>query len=506
MSTLSILNNRWSYLLFDTISKQKLQLSRGIKRFNLKMRVNVIIALKVGIDVQALQTPGTKKRGIGRYTQNLFSYLIDKDKENRYVLLLNDCYSEKINLPKLNNISLLKLKYFRGKNDKKTNIMINEIAQFFQYSNAFQDIILIPSPFEVPTVLDLATNKYPTVCRFCSRLSSVIIVILHDLIPLIFPDIYLTSKIKKDFYFSRLEVVKQSDMILTISESTRNDAITLLEIDPKKIVNIGAASSSDFHRINSVIDEKKILKKYSIKKPFILYSGGYDFRKNLERAIEAFSKIKHTLLESHQFVIVCDIDGFQKNKLEKLSEKFGVKDKVIITGYIPDYDLNVLYNTCKLFFFPSTYEGVGLPILEAMSCGAPVIASNTSSMMEIIQKKEFTFDPYDIEEITNLISKGIEDNDFRIELKNHSLSQSKNFSWERTAQIVLDQYSKIQNILDEKRSKDDYWDHKNSFNSTDQMMQLVVDELDKAGIYQLDESHLHFISQSILHIVKKNNY
>jgi len=300
-----------------------------------------------------------------------------------------------------------------------------------------------------------------------------------------------------------LNLIKNCDMIFAISETTKKDAIKFLKIDPSKIVNIGSAASDQFFEI---ADEKgtKTIKKYGITKPFILYTGNFDFRKNLERTIEAFSKIDEKL-NNFQLVFVYDLDVIHRQKLQNICEKFGVSERVVSTGKIPDSHLNILYNSCELFIFPSLYEGSGLPILEAMKCGTPVIASNTSSMAEIMKKKEYMFNPYDADDIANLITKTLSDENFKNQLKEYCLKRGKELSWEKIASKVLEQYSKLLSLKNKKTKPfNTVFEQTGSINE-EQLTEFITDEISANKIIELDDDVLEKMAQSILNLTNKSN-
>jgi len=401
--------------------------------------------LKIGIDIQALQTEGSKNRGIGRYTRDLFSNILKLDSKDEFTFFVNSYYSSKIDLPKNPNTKFQEIKFVNEKSNG-TNTRLNELAQFFQFYISNQEIIHIASPFEG------WPYKYSVINRYSPRLNAALVTTLFDLIPLVFSKEYLTTYEVRKYYYQRLSLLKQCDLIFSISEATRQDAINLLNIEPSKIVNIGSAAGNSFKKIDvPEIEKQKIRKKFSITDYFVLYTGGIDFRKNIERTIEAFSKIDKSLIEKYSFVIVCKIEPFQKEALLKVADNFGIKNKIILTGFIPDSDLNILYNICDLFIFPSLYEGAGLPILEAMRCGAPVISSNTSSMVELLLKKEYMFNPYDVDEISMKLAQVLKDDQFKNNLKQYCINRGKQFSWEKSARIALDEYNKLDDIIKEKK-------------------------------------------------------
>jgi Glycosyltransferase len=130
--------------------------------------------------------------------------------------------------------------------------------------------------------------------------------------------------------------------------------------------------------------------------------------------------------------------------LEHVIEKAGLtKNDVIITGYVPDDELIAMYNLCELFIFPSLHEGFGLPVLEAMSCGAPVIGSNTTSIPEVIGREDALFDPYSVDSIANKIKEVLTDENFRNELREYAIKRSKEFSWDKSAKIALEAFEDI---------------------------------------------------------------
>ena len=263
-------------------------------------------------------------------------------------------------------------------------------------------------------------------------------VILYDLIPYIFHELYLDlDSYIHEWFLRRMELLKQFDLILAISESTRQDAISILGLPPDRVVNISGASSSYFRKLELSDTEKRIwLHRLGISRPFVLYIGGNDYRKNMDGALRAFAGLPRETVQSHQLVLNDVGDEFVfRDKAHAL----GLEDEdLVIFSRRSDEELEALYNLCKLFVFPSLYEGFGLPILEAMSCGAPVIASNNSSIPEVVGRSDALFDASQDEAVTSAIYKALTDDAYREDLAAYGPERAKKFSWQTTAQRAWD--------------------------------------------------------------------
>ena len=178
--------------------------------------------------------------------------------------------------------------------------------------------------------------------------------------------------------------------------------------------------------------------RYELKRPFVMYTGGIEYRKNIEGLIRAFGRLPQNIRQQQQLAIICSVRKEDRQYLTGIAEQNGLqKHDLIITGFVPDEDLVDLYNICTVFTFPSWHEGFGLPVLEAMSCGAPVIGANTSSLPEVIGREDALFDPYDDESIAAKLSEVLTNEAFRRALAQHGLERAKCFSWSVTAKRAL---------------------------------------------------------------------
>ncbi|MBW2647028.1 MAG: glycosyltransferase family 4 protein [Deltaproteobacteria bacterium] len=277
----------------------------------------------------------------------------------------------------------------------------------------------------------------PTESLICST--------IHDVIPLIYPDRYLGNSITRAWYEEKIDFIRKSDIILTVSRSSKSEISKLLGISMEKIYVFHNAVNHDKFKPKSVgiDDKKKLLARMNILCPFVMYVGGSDLHKNLDTLYSAFSKLPKNILSSHQLVMIGGEVKREEYHHHDKRRKLGISDKVVFTGHVDDKELVMLYNLCDLFVFPSINEGFGLPLLEAMACGAAVLASNTSSLPEVVGHQDALFDPYDDDEIAKKIERALTDSKFRHILKEYGVQQASKFSWGDSAKSLLTLFEKI---------------------------------------------------------------
>ncbi len=292
---------------------------------------------------------------------------------------------------------------------------------------------LVGSPFESHSTETL-------VPRYVRRSPDArLVVILYDLIPLRFPDHYMRDHRVRAFYEGHLELVRSADLVLAISESTRRDAIELLGMAPDKVGTIMAGVSEAFQ---PAMDRQQAFTAVQqavpgVRPGFVFYTGGVDFRKNIEGLIEGYSRLPEELRVSHQLVITCKMLDSEMAHYTAIADSWGVRESVLFTGFVPDAVLKSLYQTTELFVFPSLYEGFGLPIVEALTCGATVVASNSSSMREILADDSLLFDARDPAEIARAIEFGLTDDRARSSSQRVAETARRRFTWDVVADVTL---------------------------------------------------------------------
>jgi glycosyltransferase involved in cell wall biosynthesis len=266
--------------------------------------------------------------------------------------------------------------------------------------------------------------------------TSPLVVTLYDLIPLVMSDRYLRDPKKAALYEARLELVRNADLVLAISEHTRRDALRLLDLDPDRVVYIGGGVSPWFGSPSPSVDAGIQVRRSfpQIKRPFVLSVSGADDRKNTETLISAFAQLSTATRAAHQLVITCSLPPEFEARWRGHTRQEGLHDdEVIFTNYVSDPLLRSLYQAATLSVFPSLQEGFGFPVAEAIACGCPTISSSTSSLPEILDWAPSTFDPTDPNAITVAMERALGDRDFREQLRTVGLERARLHTWDAVA-------------------------------------------------------------------------
>ncbi|MBU1726471.1 MAG: glycosyltransferase family 4 protein [Candidatus Omnitrophica bacterium] len=267
------------------------------------------------------------------------------------------------------------------------------------------------------------------------------VVTLHDIAPYKFPERFFKSKKAfNDYKLKLFYIKKNADKIITVSNYSKKDIIAHLGVLADKIEVIYNGVDSKFKRIEiSGQQMAGISERFKIEGPFLLFVGGLDFRKNIEVLLKAFDILVKDYNIPHKLVIVGSNYGGSLLRLsvEEMLKPLNISERLVFTGRLSDDDLLVLYNAAELFVFPSIYEGFGLPVLEAMACGCPVICSNTCSLPEVAGKAGLMFDPQDHLLLSKLIKDLLGSKENREELSSNGLKRANLFSWDNSAKETL---------------------------------------------------------------------
>ena len=403
---------------------------------------------KLLLDLQGCQTRNSRHRGIGRYSLSLTQALLGLNAKSNHqfetIGLLNGAFPDAcIEIREHLSPGSNGIAYREMAADKSSGEQIAPSSQVRGLAAAAAARALRPDIIHVSSLIEgyeegAALSPYPRdIVSGAIRTATV-----YDLIPLVFSEKYLSNRNYEAWYRGAIAHYASFDLLFAISEATRRDLIEHLSIDPDRVINISAAVDSRFRHLGDAERYRDAIeRKLKLTQPFILYTGGADHRKNLHGAIEAFSRLSDDVRSSRKLAIVCRMDRTTEASLLEHARQCGLDPSaLVLTGYVSDDDLVLLYNLAELFIFPSVYEGFGLPLLEAMACGTPVLAGNNSSLPEVVGREDLLFDAGNSQLMAAKIAETLKDRERLAELRAYSLARAREFSWEKSAELVYNAF------------------------------------------------------------------
>lgn len=404
--------------------------------------------MRIVIDMQGAQTE-SRFRGIGRYTLSFAQAVLRQRGAHEVVLALNGLFPDTIEPIRAAFDGVLDQSNIRVYDalgptrevepDNDARREASELVREAFLAGLAPDLIHLSSLFE--GFLDDAVTSIGRLDR-----QTPVSVSLYDLIPLLNPAQYLTPNPRyEQHYLRKIAHLKRATACLAISEFAMREGMVQLDAPQTRFVNVSTAIEACFRPIDiDAKDAAKLRKKLGLARPFVLYTGGGDWRKNLPRLIEAFAMLPARVRSRHDLLLAGKLSEGVVAELEQHAKTAGLgRGKLLFTDYVSDNELVQLYNLCSLYVFPSWHEGFGLPALEAMACGAPVIGANTSSLPEVIGLEAALFDPFDVNMISAKIAQGLEDEPFRTSLREHGLQRAELFSWDETAKYAWDAWQSL---------------------------------------------------------------
>ncbi len=368
------------------------------------------------LDIQGAQSVDHRDRGIARYVLELASALQEAYPGHIRQFLLN---------PDLAPPGRFEALLATGK-----------VARSDACDPPEEGILHIVSPYE----LSVPLSRLWLAPRTSHRLRRVVTV--YDMIPEIFSHHYLADAGLRHRYRARHELVKAADQILTISETTAADVVDRLGVDPRRVTVVGAAVSEAFMPPASR-DSAQATARAAVPglgDRFVLYTGGMEYRKNLEGLLAGFAALPPSVREGRQLVIACRLKALDRNHLFHRAAALGVEAQLLLPGFVPDTTLCLLYQSTELFVFPSLYEGFGLPVAEALACGAPVMAARTPALLELVGE-EALFDPRDAGSISAAIERALTDEDVRGRLTTPAGNPLA--TWRQVADATVGAYDEV---------------------------------------------------------------
>jgi glycosyltransferase involved in cell wall biosynthesis len=368
--------------------------------------------VRVAIDARKLHD-----FGIGTYIRNLLRHLARIDHDNEYVLLCQE--------PDL-GVSAPLGANFRTVLETSPNYSLREQLHVPWALRRER-----PDVFHAPHyVLPVAVH-----CRT--------VVTIHDCIHLMFPQ-YLPNRVAHAYAKASMwNAAKRSDRILTVSEASKRDLLRFVHVPPEKVVVVYNAIDERFWHVPSDDEVARVRERYQLNHDFVLYVGNIKPHKNLVRLIEAFDLLRTRVGRDELKLLIIGDEISKLPALRRAVHSHKLHKHVRFLGYLPDETLAVLYRLANVFVFPSLYEGFGLPPLEAMASGTPVVTSNVSSLPEVAGDAAVLVDPYNVESIVRGIQDVLTDAGLAQQLRLKGLVRAREFSWERSVARTLEVYTEV---------------------------------------------------------------
>jgi glycosyltransferase involved in cell wall biosynthesis len=368
------------------------------------------------IDVSAAVN---NRAGLGRYARSLTQALLQQQTSSLPVLFYNRTAKAQLP-PEWHNVPQRSI----GMGYKPWRLMVWQ-GQFMRMS--FKRLVPGATLFHATEHLLLPLRGVPTVMT------------VHDLIFLLFPQHHK----RLNYWFLKMAMplfVRRADAIIVVSQATKNDLMRRYGTPDSKITVVHEAAAPHF-RVVPDSEVARVRAKYNLPERFLLSVGTIEPRKNLSRLAEVVARLRHS--DRGLYWVVVGAKGWLYDEFFARLEALNLGDAVLLPGYVPDDDLPAVFRAATLYVMASMYEGAGLPVLEAMACGVPVVSSRESSMPELGADVPRYFNPYDVDNMTDVIGTVLADENLRAEMAAAGPERATHFSWERAARETLNVYRSV---------------------------------------------------------------
>jgi glycosyltransferase involved in cell wall biosynthesis len=385
----------------------------------------------IGIDVRCLAEG--RMTGVEEYTLNLLENLFQLDKENEYVLFFNSFKLAKADFSWLEKYSNVRLKKFRWPNK-----LLNLSFWYLGFPKIDKmiggaDIVFLPN------IIFASVSK-----------KAKLVATIHDLSFERFPETFSWKRRLWHGFINSKKICRQAQKIIAVSDSTKNDLINLYQVDPQKIEVIPSGISENFLPINRN-DGKlvEIKERYGLPYKFILFLGTIEPRKNIAALIRAFDNFKKYAEEKKDEnltrfkLVIAGQSGWLGQRVAKEIEKAEYKKDILAINFVPAEDKPYIINLASLFVYPSIFEGFGFPPLEAMKCGVPVIASNNSSLPEVVGSGGIMVNFDKPDEIAKIMREILKDSDLYAKISSAGMKKTNEFGWKKTALETLKLFNSL---------------------------------------------------------------
>jgi glycosyltransferase involved in cell wall biosynthesis len=369
-------------------------------------------AMKIAIDARKW-----RDYGIGTYVRNVVRHLAQIDRETTYLLFCNPADESALRDLAENFVPVV---------DSSAGYSLREHVSLPLKLRSL-GAELLHSPHYVR----------PLLCTIPS------VVTIHDCIHLLFPQ-YLPNRMA--FRYARFvmgSAIRNSSIVFTVSEASRADILRFYpSTDPAKVHVVPNAIDAELLVDPGEAERDRVRERYQIRGRFVLFAGNVKPHKNLERLIRAFARVRCQEGNEDLRLVVIGDDVSRYASLRRTADEAGVRQEVRFFGFVPHETLAALYRMATVFAFPSLYEGFGLPPLEAMACGTPVVTSRISSLPEVVGDGALLVDPYNEDDIAQGIARLLDDQDLRARLVERGLERAASYSWARSARQIHAGYLK----------------------------------------------------------------
>lgn len=376
--------------------------------------------MRIGIDYNAALKQGG---GIGRYTRGLVNELVTRSTDDQFVLFFN---------------------HPRGQRPPQAfpdcdNVVERPLAVTDRWLTMLWHRLQAPIPIDLITgavdVFHFPDFVLPPVWRGAT------VVTVHDLSFLVHPE---TADEGLRLYLERTVplAVREADHVLVDSANTQNDLICLLDADPRRVDVVYPGIDAGFSRVTDPVTLRDVRHRYALHHPYILHVSVIEPRKNLPRLFAAYARLRRDTGCRHRLMIAGGL-GWMYESVFQAVEELKLNDSVVFLGRVPEADLPALYTLADLFVYPSLYEGFGIPPLEAMACGTPVVTSNVSSLPEAVGDAGLMANPTDIDEIADAMAQILTNSGLAADLSRRGIERAAQFSWQAAAEKVHAVYQRL---------------------------------------------------------------
>jgi len=365
--------------------------------------------MRIALDARLLYY---QQAGIAQYTQRLLTALAEIDHENEYVVL-------------------------QSRKDRRRLVSAANFRRHPLWTPPHHRLEQLTLPLELaPLRLDVlhSPDFIPPLRRNCRA-----VITVHDLAFLLFPGL-LTAESQR-YYGQIRQAVHSAEAIIAVSASTKRDLIAHTAAPAAKITVVYEAAGPAFRPVTDAAALAAVRQKYGLPPGFVLFIGTIEPRKNLPTLLQAWAQTRHSSLVTRHSLVIGGKPGWLYEETIAQARELGTAVQ-FIGGVLPE-DLPALYSAARLFVLPSVYEGFGLPVLEAMACGTPVVCSNASSLPEVAGDAALLVEPHDVDGLAAALQRALSDEALRRQMIERGLAQAARFSWEKAARETLAVYRAV---------------------------------------------------------------